>query len=379
MINVWDFDFNQVPGPDNPDYEDRDVVQRAYDHNMKLMSSLERRGFAGVFFSEHHFLNALSPCPNLLIAALAQKTTKLRIGVMGNVLALHQPWRLAEELGMLDYLTHGRLEIGVAVGIPPEFLFVNIPTPDIRPMFNEILDFLDKAAEGRYVTVKGKYFNLDDVPSMPRPRNESRRRRWQTVYSESSCREAAHRGYKICTGYQSCENAAKAFEAYREEALKGGLSVTADDIGLRRQVVIWDTDSEAQALSADVQAGGQRRMAHTFSAVRERLERAGVGPSETVKKAGVIDADAVPRPTAPTGVKVTKDLAIQAAPEEFIAGSPSSVAEQVIEQCRKTGAGHLLAYHGMTMTESQLAHHYDLWEQVVPILEKADVSTKRAA
>lgn len=383
MIKAWDFDFNIVPGSASPDYEDHELVQRAYDHNLELMASLEARGFEGVFFSEHHFLNALSPCPNLLIAALAQRTRALKIGVMGNVLPLHQPWRLAEEIGMLDYLTHGRLEIGVAVGVPPEFLFIGVAPSDIRPMFTEVLEYLEKARRERYVTLKGRYYSLEDVPTMPRPRKEPRRRHWQTVYSETSCREAAARGYKICTGYQSVDNAVKAYDAYRDEAAKHGHEVSPDDIGIRRQVLLWDTDSEAKALNDELQVSSRARMADTFAAVRTRLEKAGAGPSESVKKTGVIDADAVPRQSAAPNkvpdVKVSKDMSLEASPDEYIFGAPQTVADNIIDQCRRLGAGNILAYHCPTMDEAQLARHYDLWKKVVPILKKADLTNKRAA
>ena len=71
MINVWDFDFNQVPGAANPDYEDQALIQRAFDHNVELIVSLERIGFEGVFYSEHHFIKSMSPCPDLLVAMRA--------------------------------------------------------------------------------------------------------------------------------------------------------------------------------------------------------------------------------------------------------------------------------------------------------------------
>ena len=381
MIKVWDFDFNQVPGPVNPDYEDQDVIQRAFDFNMELMVSLERRGFEGVFYSEHHFLNSLSPTPNLLIPALAARTKTLKIGVMGNVLPFHQPFRLAEELAMLDYLTNGRLEIGAASGVPPEFLFVNIPQENVRPMFAEVLDILEMARQDRYVTFKGKFFDMDRVPIMPRPRKETRRRHWLTIYSESSCRDAARRDFKVCTGYQGVASAAKAFDGYRDEAAKLGRKVGADDIGVRRQVLIWDTDAEAERLGEELKASSAARMQDTFKAVYERAAAAGVGPSESVQKSGVIDAAAVTRDAKPgDGQKPPASgggLVID--PEEYITGSPKTVADKIIDQCRRLGAGNMMAYHAPTMTEEQIGHHYSLWEQVVPILQKADVLNKQAA
>jgi alkanesulfonate monooxygenase SsuD/methylene tetrahydromethanopterin reductase-like flavin-dependent oxidoreductase (luciferase family) len=380
MIKVWDFDFNQVAGKEMADYEDHHAIQRAFDFNLDLMVSLERRGFEGVFYSEHHFIASMSPCPNLLVASLAAKTERMRIGVMGNVLPFHQPWRLAEELNMLDYLTKGRLEIGVASGVPPEFLFVNIAQPDIRPMYSEILDFLQLAEKESMVTFKGKYIDLEGVPIMPRPRKEARRRYWVTIYSEASCRDAAQRNFKVCTGYQSVETAAVAFDGYRDEAAKAGHIVGPDDIGVRRQVLLWDTQSEAEALHAELQISNKARMEAMFKVVMERLHKDGSGPSESVKETGVMDAASVPREQpGDNKPKVLKSGALVVSDDEFITGTPENVAEQIIDQCRRLGAGNLMAYHSPTMSEEQITHNYDLWEQVIPILQKADVLGEKLA
>jgi hypothetical protein len=87
MIKVWNFEFNTASGRAIPNYEDTDFVQTVYDKAFARLVDLERLGFEGVFFSEHHFLDSLSPNPNLLIAALARLTKRMKLGVMGNVLA----------------------------------------------------------------------------------------------------------------------------------------------------------------------------------------------------------------------------------------------------------------------------------------------------
>jgi alkanesulfonate monooxygenase SsuD/methylene tetrahydromethanopterin reductase-like flavin-dependent oxidoreductase (luciferase family) len=373
MIKPWAFHYNNIQSRKSPDYEDQHTVQRTFNSHLSLLASLEGLGFEGVFFSEHHFLNSLSPCPNLLVAAVAKLTKKLKLGVMGNVLPLHQPWRLAEELAMLDYLTEGRLEIGVASGVPSEMLFANIPQDDVRPMFAEMLDFLDRAYERNRVTHQGKFWNYDDLPLLPRPRTEGRRRKWMTVLSESSCRAAARRAYKICTGFQSIQAVTKAFDSYRDEADKIGLEVGPDDIGIRRQVLIWDTDSSAAALNAELLIGAQARIVETFARVRERMMKAGVNVSIGIQKTGIVDAAAPKRPETPSAPR--SPLAdIVSMEDEYIHGSPATVADKIIDQCRRLGAGNILAYHSPTLEDHELAHHYELWAGVVPILRKAGMA-----
>ncbi len=58
-------------------------------------------------------------------------------------------------------------------------------------------------------------------------------------------------------------------------------------------------------------------------------------------------------------------------PDETLTGSPASVAEQIIEQCRATGAGHMLAYPFISANPDDVGRSYELWRQVNPILRKA--------
>ena len=375
-IKTWTFEFHVIPGREIPDYEDQQLVQATFDRNLERLVELENHGFEGVFFSEHHFLNSLSPTPNLLIAALAKMTTRMRLGVMGNVLPFHQPWRLAEELATLDYLTDGRLEIGTASGVPPEFLFVNMPPAEIRPRFAEILEFLDLAHKDKFVTYKGEHYDLEDLPSMPRPRKESRRRHWMTIYSAETCASAARRGYKVCTGYQSNESARTAFDAYRAAAAEIGRDSSPDDIGVRRQVLICETDAQAEALQAEVLEKDKARIDAIFSMVFERVARttAAAEMATSVKESGVMDAASVPHGGSQPAKKQSGSgaLPIDFA-SEFIFGSPATVTEKIVESCRYIGAGNILQYHAQSLTEAELDTHYRLFASIIPTLAAANV------
>ena len=382
MIKVWNFEFNNAPGRALPDYEDTDFVQGVYDAAFARLVDLERIGFEGVFFSEHHFLDSLSPNPNLLIAALARITKRLRLGVMGNVLAFHQPWRLAEDLAMLDYITDGRLEIGTATGIPIEFMFVNIPVADVRPIYAEMLQFLDKARDHRKFSHEGKYWKYDDIMVMPRLKKVGRRREWVTIYSPGTAQMAARRDAKVATGYQSTEGAAAAFAAYRLAAAEAGHAVGPDDVALRRQVMIWDSDAAAETLHKELLANAIERQKKTFRPLTERMaKQQGAGMPAGIAQSGVKDAAAVPM--ARTDPRRTDFTPLTAGfvhmEDEFIYGSPETVAEKIVAQCRRTGAGNLLAYHSDSLEREELAHHYRLWERVLPMLEAAEIVAEPGA
>src|SRR5215469_3592213 len=99
---------------------------------------MDKLGFDGVGFNEHHCSPyGLMNSPNLMAASAAQRTKRLKLLIYGNLLPLHEPLRLAEELAMVDCLSNGRLISGFARGIPREYQVHNVPLADSRARFEE--------------------------------------------------------------------------------------------------------------------------------------------------------------------------------------------------------------------------------------------------
>jgi alkanesulfonate monooxygenase SsuD/methylene tetrahydromethanopterin reductase-like flavin-dependent oxidoreductase (luciferase family) len=131
MIKPWIFEFLHAPGGPGAEVAPK-TATAVFDAGVALWQHIESLGFEGIFFSEHHFGLSYSPSPNLLIASIARPTRRLRLGTMGMVLPLYQPWRILEEIGMLDHLTGGRLEIGCASGVPQEMVQVGLRADENR-------------------------------------------------------------------------------------------------------------------------------------------------------------------------------------------------------------------------------------------------------
>src|SRR5262245_26576045 len=142
MIKPWIFEFLYAPDSQGETIAPQ-TAKAVFDAGVALWQRMDALGFEGIFFSEHHFGVSYSPSPNLLIAAVARSTQRLRLGTMGMVLPLYQPWRVLEEIGMLDHLTGGRLEIGCASGIPPEMARIGMGPQENRERFDEALAILD--------------------------------------------------------------------------------------------------------------------------------------------------------------------------------------------------------------------------------------------
>src|SRR2546430_11774986 len=111
------------------------------------------------------------PSPNLCAGVPTQRTTHIKIGIFGNLPALHaHPLRLAEEVAMLDVMSGGRVISGFVRGVPQEFLAYSLPLADARSRLTEAWDLVVKAwTEREPFAWQGKYFNYQRVSIWPRP------------------------------------------------------------------------------------------------------------------------------------------------------------------------------------------------------------------
>ena len=136
----------ELPYPLPAQYCKPDVCARTYSEHLEAWELLDRLGYDGVGFNEHHCSPyGLMNSPNLLAAAAAQCTKQLKLLIYGNLLPLHQPLRLAEELAMLDCMSNGRLISGFARGIPREYQVHNVPLSQSRARFEEAFKIIRKA------------------------------------------------------------------------------------------------------------------------------------------------------------------------------------------------------------------------------------------
>src|SRR5262245_44375899 len=131
-------------------------LYRQFEVRMKLAEAYDRFGFHAYHLAEHHGTPlGLAPSPGLFLAALAQRTKRLRFGPLVYLLPLYHPLRLIEEICILDHMSGGRLEVGVGRGVSPyELAHFGVGAADARTMFDEALAVLIARVtyEGRRVS-----------------------------------------------------------------------------------------------------------------------------------------------------------------------------------------------------------------------------------
>ena len=107
------------------DQNDRSGLPLAqqYEERLQMAELYDQSGFYCYHISEHHSTPlSTTPSQNIFLAALAQRTTRLRLCPLVYLLPIHHPMRLAEEICMLDHLSNGRFEFGVGRGASPHEL-----------------------------------------------------------------------------------------------------------------------------------------------------------------------------------------------------------------------------------------------------------------
>ncbi len=116
----------------------------------------------------------MAPPPSVLLAAITQRTQRLRFGPLVYLLPLYHPLRLAEEISMLDHLSQGRLEVGIGRGRSPiELTLYGQNAAEAESVYEETLEIIKLAFIQERLTFKGQHFDFKDVPIELRPRQTS--------------------------------------------------------------------------------------------------------------------------------------------------------------------------------------------------------------
>jgi alkanesulfonate monooxygenase SsuD/methylene tetrahydromethanopterin reductase-like flavin-dependent oxidoreductase (luciferase family) len=154
-----------------PCHDSQSPVQR-YRDTLEQAAHAETLGFESLWPVEQHFDPDLSilPAPLLLLAALAERTTALRLGIAIILLPLSHPVRMAEEIATLDVISNGRVEFGIGRGsLPTHFTGFGISQSESRDRFLEGLEIIRLAWTEERMSYRGRFFQVADLAVVPKP------------------------------------------------------------------------------------------------------------------------------------------------------------------------------------------------------------------
>ena len=239
----------ELPYPLARRYFDADTAMRTYEEHLDAWELLDKLGYDGVGFNEHHCSPyGLMNSPNLMAASAAQRTKNLKLLIYGNLLPVHQPLRLAEELAMIDCLSKGRLISGFARGIPREYQVHNVPLSESRARFEEAFDIITRAWTEDVFSYDGRFWSYKDVALWPRPVQRSHPPIWiPVVGSKESIEFAAKNDCPITPGLGRARGLRDDIIRYYAKCLDAaGHRITPNHLSLG--ITAYVADSKAQAL-----------------------------------------------------------------------------------------------------------------------------------
>lgn len=234
------FDHMDRAGPD---------LGRQFDERLRLIELYDRAGFHAYHLAEHHATPlGMAPSPSVFLAAVAQRTTRLRFGPLVYTLNLYHPLRLIDEICMLDQMSGGRLELGVGRGISPyEVGYYGIDPATGPERFAEALEIVLKGLATDRLDHEGRYFSFRGVPIEMKPVQRPHPPLWYGANSPESADRLARQGCNTVVGLQA---EGVGHFAARFRATWRALGRAEKDlplIGLSRHVVVGDSDREARS------------------------------------------------------------------------------------------------------------------------------------
>jgi alkanesulfonate monooxygenase SsuD/methylene tetrahydromethanopterin reductase-like flavin-dependent oxidoreductase (luciferase family) len=146
-------------------------LTRMVDELIVEAQQAERAGFDSFFLTEHHQEpSGYLPSPLPLAAALAARTSTIRLGTGIAILPLYHPTRLAEDCAVIDIISKGRLILGVGQGYQEgDFAAFGLKVSDRVSLFEESIEILRRAWTEEKVYFVGKRYTLQNVMVTPKP------------------------------------------------------------------------------------------------------------------------------------------------------------------------------------------------------------------
>jgi alkanesulfonate monooxygenase SsuD/methylene tetrahydromethanopterin reductase-like flavin-dependent oxidoreductase (luciferase family) len=328
------------------DHLDRDDQPLAdyYRSRLTIVEAYERLGFYAYHIAEHHATPlGMAPSPSVFLAAVAERTRRLRFGPLVYALPLYHPLRLIEEICMLDQMSGGRLEIGFGRGSSPtELAYYGQEPDDAQPIYAEALDLVVKGLTERSLTFHGKFFTLDAVPMELEPLQKPHPPIWYGVHAPDSAARAAARGLRVVSLDPPPATKA-AFDAFRTAWKETHGAAPLPLMGLGRFIVVAPTDAQALAIARRAYP----RWHDSFTHLRRRSGR----------------INAHPRP--PTFDELV-------AVGQGVAGAPATVTAYLQAQIAATGSNYLVgqfAFGDLSLAEA-LASIELFGREVMPALAR---------
>ena len=232
-------------------YFDPEKAHQLYNQYHEIYALVDEVGFDGIMTNEHHMAYwCMKPSINLDGAVIAKVTKNVKIALLGNVIGLNDPVRLAEEIAMLDCYSGGRIISGFVRGSATETLQSGLSPAENRERFEEAHDLILKCwTEPGPFRFEGKHYDRRMINPWVLPMQKPHPDIWfPGTASPESVVWAAEHGYPYMNLQIIRGQTEWLKELYIQTAKEAGYTPGPGNFGGNVKVFCADTDEKAQEI-----------------------------------------------------------------------------------------------------------------------------------
>lgn len=320
-------------------------LKEFYETRLKLAEAYDRGGFYAYHVAEHHGTPlGMAPSPGIFLAAVAQRTKRLRLGPLVYILPLYNPLRLIDEIAMLDQMSGGRFELGVGRGTSPlEAAQFNSDHSISARVYAEALEVILKGLTHSTLDHEGEFYRYKNVPIELAPLQKPHPPLWIGGHSVDGAARAARMGASYVT-----QDTAPAMRPYADSFRSAWREAWGDapfpKIGLLRFIFVADTDDEARRIA--------RRAYPVWHSAYDHLHR----------KHGLVHERA----------EKTADFDLTFSGVRGVCGSPQTVTKMLREQAETATINYIVGQFSFgDLSEAEMLKSIELFQRrVMPALKE---------
>jgi alkanesulfonate monooxygenase SsuD/methylene tetrahydromethanopterin reductase-like flavin-dependent oxidoreductase (luciferase family) len=316
-----------------------------YRERLEIIEAYERAGFYAYHVAEHHLTDlGMAPSPAVFLAAVAERTKRLRFGPMIFAAPLYHPLRLLEEIGMLDQMSGGRLEMGFGRGAASaEIQFFDVDPAQAQKHYDEVVNFVMNGLKEGEVSVSEEGGAKRRLPLALPPLQKPHPPLWYGMHSPEAAERVARLGMNVI-GLDSVSEMQPCFERLRRvwKEIRGDAPLPK--MGLGRFVFVAPNAQEAR----DTARRAYRRWHENFTYLSRLM-----GFRHKHQRPAEFDA-------------ICED-------GRAVAGTPEQVAEYVHQQMSESGANYFVGQYAFgNLTHEETLRSIGLFaHEVMPMLKRA--------
>ena len=328
-------------------------------------------GFDGIMTNEHHASYwCMKPAVNLDAAVISKVTKNVKIAILGNVIAVNDPIRMAEEIAMLDCYSNGRIISGFVRGTAVESLVGGIDPTENRERFEEAHDLIIKCwTEPGPFRYEGKYYHYRVVNPWVLPIQKPHPDIWfPGTGSPESVVWAARHGYPYMNLGAIIDMTKYLKQVYIDTAHEVGFKPGPEHFGYLLRCFVADTDEKAQELGREF----MWTIGHRQRGPREHNDPPGYQSRAAVKVKAQRPSGSVAGGGG-LGIGMTYEQLQEV--NNIIVGSPDTVIRKLKEVIEGLSPGYLHIYGNEgTMAHKDVMRSIELLgKEVIPALHEVEL------